>query len=175
MPIIQDPGVVLCQDEGCKCDLSPTTVKKEILQASHSGLECDLPIVTGNLPFHLPFPTAKFKKTTKKSPKTSNFPQVDSSTLIVRPIICAFFLRKKPDHLGQLANRPVPPSPLSTKDIKPFLFDGWIPFTKTSWWLWPLSFPVENVFLLLKMIYVKWMDLPVVHGFFRQFFGCKAA
>lgn len=140
MPIIHDPGVVFCQDEACNCDLSPTTVKKEtpttvkkeILQASHSGLECDLPIVTGNLPFHLPFPTAKFKKTTKKSPKTSNFPQVDSSTLIVRPIICAFFLRKKPDHLGQLANRPVPPSPLSTKDIKPFLFDGWIPFTKTS-------------------------------------------
>ena len=48
------------------------------------------------------------KKTTKKSPKTSNFPQVDCSTLIVKPIICVFFLRK---NRTTLANWPTGQSP----------------------------------------------------------------
>ena len=75
MPIIQDPGVVFCQDEGCNCDLSPTTVKKEILQASHSGLECDLPIVTGNLPFPI-FPSQLLKKIKKKRQKNHPKPPI---------------------------------------------------------------------------------------------------
>lgn len=79
------------------------------MRSAHCDWESSIP--------YLPFPTAKKnqKKTTKKSPKTSNFPQVDCSTLIVEPIICVFSqktgrplcqLANRPT--GQLANRPVP-------------------------------------------------------------------
>ena len=107
--------------------------------------------------FHSIFPSQLLNsKKRQESPKTSNFPQVDCSTLTLNPS-SAFSPKNRTTPLpsGQPANRPVPPCPLSTKDIKPFLFDGWIPFTKTSLRLWPLSFRLE-MFLLLLNCFQKW-------------------